>query len=138
MDDKNVNEEDDKYIETPSEENYIIKLNISEGILEEDVRNSLSAKTFSRKVIKVVMFTIENHERDKLAVGYQNKKNQTQDRRNHLNPMQIQSLFVSNHCLPLSHMSKHYIWLEETNERINEFSIGYTMNTSLSIDKSFT
>ena len=55
------NEEDDKYIEPPSEENDIIKSKISEGITEEDVTISLSAKNNSRKVIQAVMFTIDNH-----------------------------------------------------------------------------
>ena len=34
-------------------------------------------------------------------------------------------------------MAKSYIWLKETKERINEFSIGYTINPTLSIDKAF-
>ena len=51
--------------------------------------------------------------------------------------MGIQSLLGTNHCLPLSHMAKSYIWLEETNQRINEFSIGYTMNPNLIINKAF-
>ena len=51
--------------------------------------------------------------------------------------MEIQSLLVNNHRLPLSHIDKSYIWLEETNKRINELSIGYMMNPNLSINKSF-
>ena len=43
----------------------------------------------------------------------------------------------TNHRLPLSHMAKSYIWLEEKNQRINEFSIGYMMNPNLSINRSF-
>ena len=39
--------------------------------------------------------------------------------------------------MPLSHMAKIYIWLEETNHRINEFSIGYTMNPNLHKKKAF-
>ena len=34
-------------------------------------------------------------------------------------------------------MAKIYIWLEETNQRINEFSIGYTMNKNLDNNKAF-
>ena len=51
--------------------------------------------------------------------------------------MDIQSLLGTNHCLPLSHMAKIYIWIEETNQRVNEFSIVYMMNPNLSIKKSF-
>ena len=51
--------------------------------------------------------------------------------------MDIQSLLGNNHRMPLSHMAKSYIWLEETNQRIKEFSIGYTMNPNLSMKKYF-
>ena len=34
-------------------------------------------------------------------------------------------------------MSKSYIWLEETNQRIDEFSIGYMMNPNLNRNRSF-
>ena len=34
-------------------------------------------------------------------------------------------------------MAKSYIWLEETKERVNEFSIGYMINPNLNINKVF-
>ena len=43
----------------------------------------------------------------------------------------------TNYFMPLSHMAKSYILFEETNERINEFSIGYMMNPNLSINKDY-
>ena len=49
----------------------------------------------------------------------------------------MQSLFRDNHHPPLLHMARSFIWLEETKERINKFSIGYMINTTLSIKKSF-
>ena len=51
--------------------------------------------------------------------------------------MHIQSLLGTNNCLPLSHKAKSYIFFEETNERMNDFSIGYTMNPNLCIKKAF-
>ena len=51
--------------------------------------------------------------------------------------MHIQSLLGTNHHLPLSHMAKSYIWLEETNEGTNKFSIGNTINPNLIIHKYF-
>ena len=95
------------------------------------------AKKYSLIVIKTVLSTIENYEKDILAVGYENKTIQTQDKWIQLNIMHIQSLFGTNHRLPLSHMATSYIWLEETNQLINEFSIGYMMNPNFSIDISF-
>ena len=88
-------------------------------------------------MIKPVMFKIENHERKILTVGYKDKTIQTQDKWNQLNLMNIQYMLGTNHRLPLSHMDKIYICLEETNQRINEFSIGYTMNPNFSINKAF-
>ena len=51
--------------------------------------------------------------------------------------MDIQYLLGTNHRLYLSHMAKSYIWLEETNQRINEFSIGYIMNPNFIMNKAF-
>ena len=49
----------------------------------------------------------------------------------------MQYLLGTNSRMPLLHMAKSYIWFEETNQRINEFSIGYTMNPNLHKNKSF-
>ena len=81
------------------------------------------------------MFNIENHEKDILSVVYENKIIETKDKYNQLNLMEIQSLLGTNNCLPLSHMAKSYIWLEETNQRINDFSIGYMMNPDLNMKR---
>ena len=114
-----------------------LKNDTIESELQEEVRNRLLSQFFSFKVIKAVMFNIDNHENKILAVGYEDKKNQTKDKWNQLNLMDIQSLLGNNLCLVLSHMVKSYIWLEETNQRINEFSIGYMMNQNLSVNKGF-
>ena len=49
----------------------------------------------------------------------------------------MESLLGTNHRLPLSHMAKSYIWLEETKQLKNQFSIGYMINPTLNIKKSF-
>ena len=84
--------------------------------LEEDVRNRVSAKNVSLKVIRVVLFNIDNHDKEILAVGYKNKTIQTQYKWSQLNIMDIQYLLGTNNCLPLSYMAKIYIWLEEKNQ----------------------
>ena len=83
------------------------------------------------------MFTIYNHKKDILEVDYQNQKNLTQDKCNHLNLMHMKLLLGTNHRLPLSYMAKIYIWTEETKELIDDFSIGYMINPTLNIKKSF-
>ena len=42
----------------------------------------------------------------------------------------------SYHCLPLLYVEKIYIMIEETKERINEFSIGYMIKPALNINKA--
>ena len=51
--------------------------------------------------------------------------------------MTMQSLLGTNHCLPLFHMATGFICLEETKERITDFSIGYMINPKLNIKKAF-
>ena len=54
-----------------------------------------------------------------------------------MNLLDMQSMLWTNCHMPLLHMSKIYIWPEETNQRINEFSIGYTMNPTLNRNRAF-
>ena len=36
-----------------------------------------------------------------------------------------------------SNMAKHFIWIEEAGEHINEFEIGYMINPNLHVNKAF-
>ena len=83
------------------------------------------------------MFDIDNHEKEILGVCYENKTIENKDKRNQLDPLDIKYLLGTNHCMPLSHRAKSYIWIEEKNQHINEFSIGYMMNPNLHKNKSF-
>ena len=47
-------------------------------------------------------------------------------------------LLGTNNRLPFFHMTKRFIWLEETKEHINEFSIGYMNNQKLNMNKALT
>ena len=64
------------------------------------------------------MFGIDNNQKEILVVGYENKTIETEDQWIQLNLIGIPYLIGNNHCLPLSHMAKSYIWLEE---KINVF-----------------
>ena len=46
-------------------------------------------------------------------------------------------LLGMNNRLPLSHMDKRFIWNNETKTCINEFAIGYMINTGLNFNKAF-
>ena len=50
----------------------------------------------------------------------------------------MESVLGSNCRIPLSHMSKRKVFIEATNERINEFSFAYMCNPHLHINKRFT
>ena len=43
----------------------------------------------------------------------------------------------ADNCLPLFHMTKHFIWLNEAKILINESTIGYMINPGLNVNKSF-
>ena len=47
------------------------------------------------------------------------------------------SLFGKNHSLPLFHMDKRFIWINEAKQRINYFTIGYKVNIGLIVNKNF-
>ena len=47
------------------------------------------------------------------------------------------SLFLENHCLPLFHMSKHFISINEDKKPINDFKIGYMINPNLNVNRTF-
>ena len=51
--------------------------------------------------------------------------------------MPMLSLLGGNHSLPLFHMDKRFIWINETKERINECKIGYMINPNFNINKAF-
>ena len=50
--------------------------------------------------------------------------------------MRMLSLLWINHRLPLFHMAKRFIWINEK-KRINEFTIGYMINPGFNVNKSF-
>ena len=51
--------------------------------------------------------------------------------------MHILSLLGDNHRLPLFYMDKRFIWINETKQRIIEFTIGYMINPGLNVNKTF-
>ena len=66
-----------------------------------------------------------------------NKKIDTKDKWNQLNLLSMESVLGVNCCIPLIHMSKRKIYIEITNERINEFSFAYMCNPTVYRHKVF-
>ena len=66
-----------------------------------------------------------------------NKKIETKDKWNQINLLSTESVLGANCRIPLIHMSNRQIWIKETNQRINEFSFAYMLNTTLNKNKAF-
>ena len=64
-------------------------------------------------------------------------KIKNKDKWNYCHHRPILPLLGANHRLPLLHKDKSFIWLEETEEHINEFEIGYTINPNFHVNKAF-
>ena len=72
-----------------------------------------------------------------IAVGNDNKKIKNKDMWNHFHHMPMLSLLGVNHCLPLFHMAKCFIWINEAKQCIYEFTIGYMINSCFNVNKYF-
>ena len=66
-----------------------------------------------------------------------NKTIETKHKWNQIHLLSMESVLGANCCIPLIHMSKRKIYIEETNERINEFSFAYMLNPHLNMNKAF-
>ena len=86
--------------------------------------------------MQAVILSIDTCKQDIISVGNKNKKITVKYKWNHCNNMHIISLLGGNHCLPLFNVAKRFIFLNETKQRINEFKIGYMINTDLNINKA--
>ena len=83
------------------------------------------------------MSNIVIYKKDISAVDYINQKIETKDKWNQINVLSMESMLVANYRMPLLHMSKSYICIEETSERIDDFSFGYMFNPTLLTRKVF-
>ena len=69
---------------------------------------------------------------------FTNKKIDTKDKWNQLYLLSMESVLGVNCRIPLLHMPKRKVYIEITNERINEFSFAYMCNPYLYRHKVFT
>ena len=104
--------------------------------MEEALISSLLAKNILLKVTEVVNFSMNNYEQDMIVVGNENQKNKNKDRWNCCHHMPMLPLLGGNHRLPLLHMAKRFIWINEENKCNNEFTVGYMINPGLNAKKN--
>ena len=77
------------------------------------------------------------YEKNVSAEDFINKKIETKDKWNQINVLSMESVLGANCCIPLVHISNRKNWIEETNQRINEFSFAYMLNPVLHTNKAF-
>ena len=65
-----------------------------------------------------------------------NEKKLNKDKWNYCHNFPILSLLGDNHRLLVLHMAKTFICIKETSDRIDEFEIGYMINTTFHVNKS--
>ena len=95
------------------------------------------AINFLLKVIQAVILSMNTYEQEIIEVGNDNEKMKNKDTWNYCHHMPIFKLLGANNRLPLINMARIFIWIEETEELINSFEIGYIFSKSLHANKSF-
>ena len=85
----------------------------------------------------MILSNIVRYENNILAEYFINKKIETKDKWNQINILSMESVLGANFRMPLIHMSNRKNWIEETNQRINEFSFAYMLNPTLNKKKAF-
>ena len=66
-----------------------------------------------------------------------NKKIETKHKLNQIHLLSVESVLGANCRIPFIHISKRKNYIEEANERINEFSFAYMFNPTLHTNKVF-
>ena len=69
---------------------------------------------------------------------YVDKKIEAKQKWNQINLISMEYVLGCNCRIPLLHMTKRKVYIEITNERINEFYFAYMCNPHLHINKMFT
>ena len=103
----------------------------------ENIRNRLILKRFTIKIIDLILSNIVRYEKNIPAEDFINKNKETKDKWNQINILSMESVLGANFRIPLIHMSNRKNWIEETHQRINEFSFAYMFNPILNKNKYF-
>ena len=122
--------EDDEFIDDPALQN--VNINYQS---HENIRNRLLLKRFTIKIIDLILSNIVIYEKNISAEYCINEKIETKNKWNQINVLSMESVIRANCRMLLLNMSNRKIWIEETNQRIREFSFGYMFNPTLHTNK---
>ena len=85
----------------------------------------------------MILSNIVIYEKNISSDDFINKKIETKDKWNQIHLLSMESVLGANCRIPLIHMSNRKKYIEEKNERINEFSFAYMFNPNLHPNKVF-
>ena len=132
LDKETKNADDDEYIENPQ-----LKIDNIKSQTQENLINRILLKRFTIKLIDLIFSNIVRYEMNIISDDFINKTIKTKHKCNQIHLLSMESVLGANFRIPLIHMSKRNIYIEETNERINEFSFAYMFNPTLYTKKVF-
>ena len=84
----------------------------------------------------MILSNIVGYEMNITSDDFINNKIETKHKWNQIHLLSMESVLGANWRIPLIHMSKRNFNIEETNERINEFSFAYMFNPTLHTNKN--
>ena len=85
----------------------------------------------------MILSNIVRYEKNISSDDFINKTIETEDKWNQIHLLSMESVLGANCRIPLIHMSNRKFYIEETNQRINEFSFAYMFNPNLHTNKVF-
>ena len=112
----------------------LMNQNFSKNETEEDLISSLLAQKIpqSKSSSHFLHWTLQTrHDRS------WEREHTKKYRWNYCHLLPMLSLLGANHRLPLFHMGKRFIWINETKKSIDEFTIGYIISLGLNVNKYF-
>ena len=83
----------------------------------------------------MIFSNIVRYEKNISAEDFINKRIETKYKWNQIHLLSMESVLGANCCIMLIHMSNRKIYIEEKNERINEFYFAYMLNPHLNMNK---
>ena len=94
-------------------------------------------KRFTIKLIDLILSNIVRYEENISAEDFINKRIETKDKWNQIRLLSMESVLGANCRILLTHISDRKIWIEETNQCINEYYFAYMLNPHLNKNKAF-
>ena len=85
----------------------------------------------------MILSNIVRYEKNISSDDFINKRIETKDKWNQIHLLSMESVLGENCRIPLIHMSKRKMCIEETNEHIHEFSFASMLNPTLHTKKVF-